>query len=76
MPRRQGDERLFFGDVGADPSARRRHRQVYRRRIMAYWGPPFTADADQARLAGLAALDGMEARSQANASWRGPLFKQ
>jgi hypothetical protein len=36
----------------------------------------FTADADQARLAGLAALDGMEARSQANASWRGPLFKQ
>jgi class 3 adenylate cyclase len=25
--------------------------------IMAYWGPPFTADADQARLAGLAALD-------------------
>ena len=25
--------------------------------IMAYWGPPFTADAEQARLAGLAALD-------------------
>jgi len=25
--------------------------------IMAYWGPPFTADADQARLACLAALD-------------------
>jgi class 3 adenylate cyclase len=25
--------------------------------IMAYWGPPFSADADQARLAGLAALD-------------------
>jgi class 3 adenylate cyclase len=25
--------------------------------IMAYWGPPFTADADQARCAGLAALD-------------------
>ena len=25
--------------------------------IMAYWGPPFTADADQARLAALAALD-------------------
>jgi adenylate cyclase len=25
--------------------------------IMAYWGPPFTADGDQARLAGLAALD-------------------
>jgi class 3 adenylate cyclase len=25
--------------------------------IMAYWGPPFTADSDQARLAGLAALD-------------------
>jgi class 3 adenylate cyclase len=25
--------------------------------IMAYWGPPFTTDADQARLAGLAALD-------------------
>ena len=25
--------------------------------IMAYWGPPFTADADQARLASLAALD-------------------
>ena len=25
--------------------------------IMAYWGPPFTADVDQARLAGLAALD-------------------
>jgi class 3 adenylate cyclase len=25
--------------------------------IMAYWGPPFTADADQARFAGLAALD-------------------
>jgi adenylate cyclase len=25
--------------------------------IMAYWGPPFTADADQARLAGFAALD-------------------
>lgn len=29
--------------------------------IMAYWGPPFTADADQARLAALAALD-MQAR--------------
>ena len=25
--------------------------------IMAYWGPPFTEDADQARLASLAALD-------------------
>jgi class 3 adenylate cyclase len=25
--------------------------------IMAYWGPPFTADADQAPFAGLAALD-------------------
>jgi class 3 adenylate cyclase len=25
--------------------------------IMAYWGPPFTPDADQARFAGLAALD-------------------
>jgi class 3 adenylate cyclase len=25
--------------------------------IMAYWGPPFTADADQARCAALAALD-------------------
>ncbi len=25
--------------------------------IMAYWGPPFTPDADQARLASLAALD-------------------
>jgi class 3 adenylate cyclase len=25
--------------------------------IMAYWGPPFTADADQAQFAGLAALD-------------------
>jgi adenylate cyclase len=25
--------------------------------IMAYWGPPFIADADQARLAGFAALD-------------------
>jgi adenylate cyclase len=25
--------------------------------IMAYWGPPFTADADQARQAALAALD-------------------
>jgi adenylate cyclase len=25
--------------------------------IMAYWGPPFTADADQAAFAGLAALD-------------------
>jgi len=25
--------------------------------IMAYWGPPFTADGDQARFAGLAALD-------------------
>ena len=25
--------------------------------IMAYWGPPFTADSDQARFAGLAALD-------------------
>jgi class 3 adenylate cyclase len=29
--------------------------------IMAYWGPPFTADGDQARFAGLAAL-GMLAR--------------
>jgi adenylate cyclase len=28
--------------------------------IMAYWGPPFTADADQARLAGFAALDMLE----------------
>ena len=28
--------------------------------IMAYWGPPFTADADQARLAALAALDMLE----------------
>jgi class 3 adenylate cyclase len=25
--------------------------------IMAYWGPPFTTDGEQARLAGLAALD-------------------
>jgi class 3 adenylate cyclase len=25
--------------------------------IMAYWGPPFTTDGDQARLAGFAALD-------------------
>jgi class 3 adenylate cyclase len=25
--------------------------------IMAYWGPPFTADGDQAKFAGLAALD-------------------
>jgi len=25
--------------------------------IMAYWGPPFTADADQARFAGFAALE-------------------
>ena len=28
--------------------------------IMAYWGPPFTADADQARFAALAALDMLE----------------
>jgi len=28
--------------------------------IMAYWGPPFTEDADQARLACLAALDMLE----------------
>ena len=28
--------------------------------IMAYWGPPFTADADQARLAGFAALEMLE----------------
>ena len=28
--------------------------------IMAYWGPPFTDDADQARLASLAALDMLE----------------
>ena len=28
--------------------------------IMAYWGPPFTEDADQARLASLAALDMLE----------------
>jgi adenylate cyclase len=28
--------------------------------IMAYWGPPFTADADQARCAALAALDMLE----------------
>lgn len=28
--------------------------------IMAYWGPPFTENADQARLASLAALDMME----------------
>ncbi|TKT72380.1 HAMP domain-containing protein [Afipia massiliensis] len=28
--------------------------------IMAYWGPPFTADADQARLASIAALDMLE----------------
>ena len=28
--------------------------------IMAYWGPPFTADADQARCASLAALDIVE----------------
>jgi class 3 adenylate cyclase len=28
--------------------------------IMAYWGPPFTADADQARCASLAALDILE----------------
>ncbi len=28
--------------------------------IMAYWGPPFTADADQARLAAFAALDMLE----------------
>ena len=27
---------------------------------MAYWGPPFTADADQARFASLAALDMLE----------------
>ena len=27
---------------------------------MAYWGPPFTEDADQARLASLAALDMLE----------------
>jgi class 3 adenylate cyclase len=25
--------------------------------IMAYWGPPFTADGDQAKFAGLAAVD-------------------
>ncbi len=28
--------------------------------IMAYWGPPFAADTDQARLAALAALDMLE----------------
>jgi class 3 adenylate cyclase len=28
--------------------------------IMAYWGPPFTADLDQAQFAGLAALDMLE----------------
>ncbi|MDO8980811.1 MAG: adenylate/guanylate cyclase domain-containing protein, partial [Afipia sp.] len=28
--------------------------------IMAYWGPPFAADADQARLASIAALDMLE----------------
>jgi adenylate cyclase len=28
--------------------------------IMAYWGPPFTEDADQTRLASLAALDMLE----------------
>ena len=28
--------------------------------IMAYWGPPFTEDADQARLASLAALEMLE----------------
>jgi class 3 adenylate cyclase len=28
--------------------------------IMAYWGPPFTEDADQARFASLAALDMLE----------------
>ena len=28
--------------------------------IMAYWGPPFTEDAEQARLASLAALDMLE----------------
>jgi class 3 adenylate cyclase len=28
--------------------------------IMAYWGPPFTEDADQARLASLAAIDMLE----------------
>jgi adenylate cyclase len=28
--------------------------------IMAYWGPPFTADSDQARLASFAALDMIE----------------
>ena len=28
--------------------------------IMAYWGPPFTENADQARLASLAALDMLE----------------
>ena len=28
--------------------------------IMAYWGPPFTEDADQARLASMAALDMLE----------------
>jgi class 3 adenylate cyclase len=28
--------------------------------IMAYWGPPFTADADQARFAGFAALQMLE----------------
>ena len=28
--------------------------------IMAYWGPPFTEDADHARLASLAALDMLE----------------
>jgi class 3 adenylate cyclase len=28
--------------------------------IMAYWGPPFTADPDQAQFAGLAALDMLE----------------
>jgi class 3 adenylate cyclase len=28
--------------------------------IMAYWGPPFTEDADQARLASLAAIDMQE----------------
>jgi adenylate cyclase len=35
--------------------------------IMAYWGPPFTADADQARLASIAALDMIEIVPRLNA---------
>ena len=39
----------------------RKHREIIDKyigdSIMAYWGPPFTEDADQARLACLAAID-------------------